>query len=76
MVFLFCTFENICFVMFAVSCGVFWTKIGGNQAEKIANLPIYPRTLDLCKKTKEKKKRQRQFRITRTNPKKTATIKC
>ena len=51
MVFLFCTFENICFVMFAVSCGVFWTKIGGNQAEKIANLPIYPRTLDLYKNT-------------------------
>ena len=41
------------FDMFGVSCGASWTKTGGNQAETIPNLPIYPRTLDVCKKTKK-----------------------
>ena len=39
------------FDIFGVSCGAFRTKIGGNQADTIPNLPIYPRTLDLWKKT-------------------------
>ena len=41
------------FDMFEGSCGAFWTKIGGNQAETIPNLPIYPRTLDVSKKTQK-----------------------
>ena len=36
--------------MFGVSSGVFWAKIVGNQDKTIPNLPIYPRTLDVCKK--------------------------
>ena len=36
--------------MFGESCGAFWTKIAGNQAETIPNLPIYPRALELYKK--------------------------
>ena len=39
------------FDMFGVSCGAFWTKIAGNQAEMFPNLPIYPRTVDSSKKT-------------------------
>ena len=34
-------------------CGVCWAKIGGHQAETIPNLPIYPRTPDLYKKTQK-----------------------
>ena len=37
------------FDMFGVSCGAFWIKIGGNQADTFPNLPIYPRTLDFTK---------------------------
>ena len=43
-----------------VSCGAFWTKIGGNQAETFPNLPIYPRTLDCYKKTKKAKEKFRK----------------
>ena len=39
------------FDMFGVSCGPFWMKVQGYQAETIPNIPIYPRSVDLCKKT-------------------------
>ena len=59
-------FENSFVDIFGVSCGAFWTKIGGNQAETIPNLPIYPRALDSYKKTqkiaKEKLRKKRKSR--------------
>ena len=42
--------KTVFLYIFGVSCGAFWTKIGGHQAETFPNLPIYPRTLDFCKK--------------------------
>ena len=35
------------------SCGRIWTKIGGNQAEALLDLPIQPRTLDFDRKTEQ-----------------------
>ena len=62
-----------CFDIFGVSCGAFWTKIGGNQAETIPNLPIYPRALDLCKKTKQIAK-EKARKIYKNNSKKKIVI--
>ena len=54
--YIFVYFHMFCFNVFDVfggSCGAIWTKIGGNQAETIPNLPIYPRALNSYRKTRK-----------------------
>ena len=57
--------------MFGDSCGAFWTKIGGNQAETIPKLPIYPRALNSYRKTQ--KIARENLRKKRKNQKKKAS---